>query len=275
MAPSQEENATRRPGLFAQLRGLLELRSYIKRVEQKLDARLVKHGALLTTLKAQQNEIMELIGPRGLEMRLRNIERATQNLLRAHYLAGRDLPMPQALLARRFGVLSQNDEDGILLALFDRVGTTNCRFVTIGSGTNGGNAGMLAQDCGWSGLMLDASESRIDRVRDRFRQSPVIASANWITRENVNDLLQAHGLVGEIDLLDIDIDGIDYWVWQAIESVTPRVVVVEYNAGFGFERAVTVPYDPRFDRHKTAEHRYYGASLRAFEPLGAQRGHRQ
>jgi len=122
--------------------------------------------------------------------------------------------------------------------------------------------------------MLDASESRIGRIRDRFRQSPVIASANWITRENVNDLLRDHGLTGEIDLLDIDIDGIDYWVWQAIESVTPRVVVVEYNADFGFERAVTVPYDPRFDRHKTAEHRYYGASLRAFERLGAQRGYR-
>lgn len=263
-----------RPGLFAQLRSLLELRKYINHVEKRLDARLVKHGELLTILKAQQNEIMDLIGPRGLELRLRNIERATHNLLRAQHLAARDLPMPQALLARRFGVLSQNDEDGILLALFDRIGTTNCRFVTIGSGTNGGNAGMLAQDCGWSGLMVDASEARIERVRDRFRQSPVVACASWITRENVNDLLRDNGLAGEIDLLDIDIDGIDYWVWQAIEAVSPRVVVVEYNASFGFERAVAVPYDPRFDRHRTGEFRYYGASLRAFERLGSQRGYR-
>src|SRR5215475_4581593 len=140
-----------RPGLFAQLRSLFQLRAYIKHVEKQLDARLVKQGELLTVLKAQQNEILELIGPRGLELRLRNIERATHNLLRAQHLGTRDLPMPQALLARRFGLLSQNDEDGILLALFDRIGTTNCRFVTIGAGTNGGNAGMLAYDCGWSG----------------------------------------------------------------------------------------------------------------------------
>jgi hypothetical protein len=275
MADSQPaDSRTPRPGLFAQLRSLLELRTYIKHVEKRLDARLVKHGELLKILKAQQNEMMELIGPRGLELRLRNIERATHSLLRAQHLAGRDLPMPQALLARRFGVLSQNDEDGILLALFDRIGTTNCRFVTIGSGTNGGNAGMLAHDCGWSGLMVDASASRIERIRDRFRQSPVVACTSWITRENVNDLLREHGLTGEIDLLDIDIDGIDYWVWQSIEAVSPRVVVVEYNVSFGFERAITVPYDARFDRHRTAEYRYYGASLRAFERLGSQRGYR-
>jgi len=263
-----------RPGLFAQLRSLFQLRAYIKHVEKQLDARLVKHGELLTVLKAQQNEILELIGPRGLELRLRNIERATHNLLRAQHLGTRDLPMPQALLARRFGLLSQNDEDGILLALFDHIGTTNCRFVTIGAGTNGGNAGMLAYDCGWSGLMVDASEARIERIRDRFRQSRVVACAAWITRENVNDLLRENGIAGEIDLLDIDIDGIDYWIWHGIEAVTPRVVVVEYNASFGFERAVTVPYEARFDRHRTTEYRYYGASLRAFERLGSQRGYR-
>jgi hypothetical protein len=274
VAQSQGGNTKGRSGLFGQVRELLELRAYIKRVEKRLHERLVKHAALLTTLREQQEQIMDMLGPRGLEWRLRNIERATHSLLRAEYLGGRELPMPQALLARRFGILSQNDEDGILLALFDRIGTTNRRFATFGSGTNGGNSGMLAHDCGWSGLMVDGSEARIERVRDRFRQAPVVACASWITRENVNNLLRDNGLTGEIDLLDIDIDGIDYWLWKAIDAASPRVVVVEYNAAFGFERAVTVPYDPAFDRHKTAEHQYYGASLRAFERLGQERGYR-
>ena len=38
------------------------------------------------------------------------------------------------------------------------------------------------------------------------------------------------GFFGEIDLLSLDVDGMDYWIWKAIEAVTPRVVVLEFNA---------------------------------------------
>lgn len=248
---------------------------------KQVDAQLAKQKALLKKVDDQQKAILDLLGQGGIGGRLREVEddtkelqRAAHALLRASYLDARDLPMPQALLAKRFGILSQNEEDGIVLALFDRVGTTTRRFVSLGSGTNGGSTGMLALDCGWSGLMVDASDARIARVRDRFRQSPVVAHASWITRENVNDLLRQHGFTGEIDLLDIDVDGIDYWLWEAIEAVSPRVVVAEYNGSFGFERAVTVPYDAQFDRHRSGERRYYGASLRALERLGARRGYR-
>jgi hypothetical protein len=253
----------------------------LHRRNKQTEARLTKHAALLKAVHDQQAEILKLLGPRGLEGRVRDLEKtalklqhATQAILRAQYLGNRELPMPQALLAKRFGILSQNDEDGIVLALFDRIGATNRRFVALGSGTNGGSTGMLAQDCGWAGLMVDASEARIDRIRDRFRQSPVVGHASWITRENVNDLLRQHGFTGEIDLLDIDVDGIDYWLWESIDAIAPRVVAVEFNANFGFERAVTVPYEPTFDRHRSGERRYYGASLRAFERLGARRGYR-
>ena len=253
----------------------------LHRRTKQTEARLAKHAELLKSVHEQQQQMLELLGPRGLDGRVRELEKATarlqhatQALLREQFLGSRELPMPQALLARRFGILSQNDEDGIVLALFDRIGATSRRFVALGSGTNGGSTGMLAQDCGWSGLMVDASEARIARVRDRFRQSPVIGHASWITRETVNDLLRQHGFTGEIDLLDIDVDGIDYWLWEAVEAVNPRVVVVEFNANFGFERAVTVPYAAAFERHQSGERRYYGASLQAFEHLGARRGYR-
>ena len=59
----------------------------------------------------------------------------------------------------------------------------------------------------------------------------------------------------------------------ALTACSPRVVVVEYNSAFGGDRAVTIPYDPEFDRH---DYRfcYYGASLAALARLGERKGYR-
>ncbi len=91
--------------------------------------------------------------------------------------------------------------------------------------------------------------------------------------ETVNDLLTQHGYTGEVDLLSVDVDGVDYWVWQAITVCSARLVMLEYNSMFGPDRAVTVPYDPKFNRR---DHRfcYYGASLAAMTQLSATKGYR-
>jgi hypothetical protein len=72
----------------------------------------------------------------------------------------------------------------------------------------------------------------------------------WLERENIDELIGQGVGAGEIDLLSIDVDGNDYWLWKAISSISPRVVIAEYNASFGPDRAVTVPYDRAFDRHQ-------------------------
>ena len=95
----------------------------------------------------------------------------------------------------------------------------------------------------------------------------------WIDVERVNALLTDNGLRGEIDLLSIDIDGNDYWVWKAVDSVQPRVVVVECHNIWTADRAVTVPY--RSDFSKSDGHPdYSGASLLALVKLGRTKGYR-
>ena len=78
-----------------------------------------------------------------------------------------------------------------------------------------------------------------------------------------------------IDILSIDIDGVDYWVLSNLEILRPRVLVVEYNAVFGPKRALTVPYDPKFYRHDYhPSGLYFGASLMALQKLVAKKGYR-
>ena len=194
-----------------------------------------------------------------------------QAVLRMLHLDPEALPYPQRLMVQRYRLKSQNEEDGITLALFGQVGTTNRQFIEIGSGLSGGNSALLASELGWTGLMLDGDTERMEQVGRRFPN--VRAMGAWVTRENINGLITDAGLGGEIDFVSIDLDGNDYWVWEALTACSPRVVVVEYNSAFGAERAVTIPYDPQFDRHKY-RFVYYGASLAALAKLGAAKGYR-
>lgn len=181
-----------------------------------------------------------------------------------------------------FRVFSDADEDGILLYLFALIGAPTRRLVDIGSAAMAGsNTANLLLHHGWTGLLIDADEESLHATMDfyaRARAYPPLLTAQWVTAENVDGLLAAQGVTGDVDLLSIDIDGNDYWVWQAITVVSPRVVVIEYQDILGPDRSVTIPYDPEFrlDRFpvNARDNNYVGASLRALAKLGTAKGYR-
>jgi len=221
---------------------------------------------------------------RELSERFERVERAIRDLkqnvdlvpalLRKMYLADVKLDPPYDLQAERFSFSSQNDEDGLVLALFKRIGVTNQRFVELGCGMNGGNSGFLASECGWHGLMVDARDDAIRKIVVRFTGHHVTAKHRRLTREDANAFITESGFAGELDLLSIDIDGMDYWVWQALTACNPRLVAIEYNWLFGADVAVTVPYSAEFDLDAIGQRSYHGASLAALVHLGRQKGYR-
>ena len=256
-------------------------RKTIERSEQRLTrhsdkntVRLAKRLDKLDRRIEVLTEHMALLQSIAQTGRLRKIEDNVDALVR-HTFLNDHLPEPQATLARRFRGLSQHEEDGITVALFNRIGASTHRFVEIGAGVNGGNSGFLARECGWTGLMLESDPGRIASLQRRFAPAVRVVEAQ-VSRENVNALIDANGLAGDIDLLSIDIDGVDYWVWEALTASRPRLVIVEYNPFLGASRAVAIPYDSRFDRHRFEVPRdaYYGASLPALVKLGARKGYR-
>ena len=180
------------------------------------------------------------------------------------------------LTAQEFQVYSQWGEDGIIQHLLRHVGVPRKLFVEFGvEDYTEANTRFLVVNNDWAGLVLDGGDANIGAIRrdEIYWRHNLKAVQAFITRENINDLLREHGVTGEIGILSIDIDGNDYWVWEAIDAVAPAIVIVEYNSRFGPERAVTVPYDPGFVRHK-AHHScaYYGASLTALVALGKRKG---
>ncbi len=179
-------------------------------------------------------------------------------------------------------VYSQNGEDGLLLHLFETVGTGRRTFIEFGIGDGREcNTANLSLNFGWSGLLMDCDPEKVAKARAYYarqlgaRQDAVSVHECMVTKDNIDKTLTEHGPGADLDLLSIDVDGNDYWIWQAIVSLSPRVVVAEYNAAFGFERAITVPYDPGFRRwEKHPGGLYFGASLAALAKLGEEKGYR-
>lgn len=181
-----------------------------------------------------------------------------------------------------FGIYSQHDEDGILLYIFALIGAQTRRSVEIcaGDGIECNTANLLINHR-WTGLLVDGSDSNVQRARAFYRSRketlywpPDIRQA-WVTRENVNELVAEAGFEGDIDLLSLDIDGIDYWLWEALTVVSPRVVVLEYNHLLGPEVSMTVPYRADFVADFSSHGSdYAGASLGAFIKLGRRKGYR-
>ena len=181
-----------------------------------------------------------------------------------------------------FRAYSQNGEDGILLYLFSLIGTTNKVAVEICAGDGVQcNATNLILNHGWTGLLVDGSEEQVRKGRaffashpDTFSFPPTFAH-EWVERETINDVIAKHGIGGEIDLLSIDLDGVDYWVWDALDVIRPRVVVVETQCIWGADVAVTVPYARDFQAPLVDGFGIYGgASLPAFVKLGRRKGYR-
>ena len=226
-------------------RNLLEQRVALVQRRADINSKKLKklHRENLRLIK-RLDSVVAQTGARGLKGDARRLSIMMRAIQRALFLDPTSLSYPYNLTARRFSLSSQNEEDGIIHAIFDTVGEGSRRFVEIGAGTNGGNSGFLASECGWSGMMLEANEDRLSKLKMHFEPLGITCLGNWVARENINDFIRDSGCEGEIDLLSIDIDGNDYWIWEAVTACSPRLVIIEYNSLFGPDRAVVVPYDP-------------------------------
>jgi len=187
------------------------------------------------------------------------------------------MPEPNNLQEAEFKVYSQWGEDGIIQYLIKKCNIQPHTFIEFGvENFLEANCRFLLKHNNWKGLIIDGSAQNMDYVKaDSISWRHDLTSlAAFITKENINDLFVKAGFTGKIGILSVDIDGNDYWVWDAIKVVDPVMVIAEYNSYFGRDRAISVPYDPSF--YRTAAHfsnLYFGASLAALCHLAEQKGY--
>jgi hypothetical protein len=176
-----------------------------------------------------------------------------------------------------FQVFSQWGDDGIIQYLTSKIEIPNKTFIEFGvENYKESNTRFLLINNNWTGYVIDGSEENVNFIRKDIVSwaCELHSECAFITKENINDLIKKVGFDPEIGILSIDIDGNDYWVWDAIDSVNPIIVIAEYNSLFGKNTLWSVPYDPSFVRsEKHSSWIYYGASLGALERLASKKGY--
>lgn len=219
-----------------------------------------------------------------IKLLLKNISSLDQRMLDIQEALGR-VEMRQnnnnnnieSLDKEEFKVFSQWGEDGIIQFLLRHVEIKNDIFVEFGvENYLESNTRFLLVNNNWSGLVIDGDAENISYIKSSsiYWRHDLKAECAFITKDNINELLTSNGLKNDIGLLSVDIDGNDYWVWNAIDVISPRIVVCEYNSLWGDTLSVTTPYQPSFSR--TKEHYsnlYFGASITALTDLAKSKGY--
>lgn len=163
-------------------------------------------------------------------------------------------------------IYSQNEEDGIILEIFKRIGTTNKIFVEFGIGDGLENNTLALLLDNWKGLWIEGSSRAVNSIKSNFKS--VINNENlkvveaFITKDNINEIIADNIAEKEIDLLSVDIDGNDIHVFNEISVVNARVVIMEYNAKFPPPIMFSVDYNAT---HTWQGDDYVGASLKYIE----------
>lgn len=239
------------------------VRKVVDLIPRKLKVRLRQGIDKTTTRRPHEQMIGEL---------------AAQNTLLSQVLYERSISSPRnqeskRLLKYGFKVYSQHDEDGITDEIFRRIGCTDRFFVEFGVGDGLENCTLYLVLKGWSGVWIDGSAICVDAIERNLQflieSDRLKIRYSFITAENIEQLFEELSVPAEFDLLSIDIDNNDYWVWKAIQKYRPRVVLIEYNASFRGVNCV-VPYHAASIWGYT---NYFGASLEALEQLGREKGY--
>lgn len=178
-----------------------------------------------------------------------------------------------------FSGFSQNGEDGVLDVLRKQLTNTNRYFVEIGSADGmQNNSSWLVVAEQYAGLMVEGNPTLVSRAKRLIPHYSIGAECvnMFVNSDSVEDL-RSLALHSDPDVFSLDIDGVDYYVAEAVFNAgfQPKIFVVEYNSVFGPERSATVPYKENFSFGKEHSTRlYYGVSVSAWRKLFAKHGYR-
>lgn len=177
-----------------------------------------------------------------------------------------------------FKIFSENGEDGIIQYLIESINIKNKTFIEFGVEDffESNCRFLIMKDAKWKGFVIDGSTKNIDSLKNSYFywRRHLVAVDEFITKENINNILAKSNFGDDLGILSIDIDGNDYYILEAIKDFKPSILICEYNPVFGGSRKISIPYKNDFSR-TDAHHSnlYWGASLAAMTYIANKKGY--
>jgi glycosyltransferase involved in cell wall biosynthesis len=257
---SLEAIGARRDDAAKRARLMAELRRY-----EQLPSLVEVHGERIDEI----NRMLKLQADRSLYLAIAELQRRHGAIV----AEPGERPMALALEGFELRAFSQNGEDGVLAEILRRTGAPTRFFVEFGveSGREG-NCVFLADIAGWGGLFMEAADEDFQRLEHKYATIGRVRTVQArVTPETIAALLAHSEVPAEPDVLSIDVDGQDFWIWEALDGYAPRVVVIEYNSGLDPRRRLVQANEPDGTWDGTE---FFGASLGALRSLGERKGYR-
>jgi FkbM family methyltransferase len=161
-------------------------------------------------------------------------------------------------------VTSRDGEDGILKKIFEILEIKNGWCVDVGArGVRGSNTFNVLVN-GWSGVLFIKESRRYKRLRNMYRNWSVQCFNERVVpfgEKNLDRLLETTPVPREFDLLVLNMDGNDYYLWGSLQNYKPAVVVASFSS------------HRRFDDYLQSIDGVGGVSLSYLVTLGKQKGY--
>jgi hypothetical protein len=173
-----------------------------------------------------------------------------------------------------FSAGSQNEEDGILVEIFRRIGCPYKTFMELGVNTGLHSCTLYFLLAGWRGGWVGMNSRKVEFTRQKFAfyiASDILrVSDRSVTPENVDCVAGELGVAERLDLLSLQLGGNDYFIVQEM-TLKPRVLVVGYNGLYPPPHRIVQAYDPNYVRTLDT---YTGCSLQSLVELARVKGYR-
>lgn len=174
------------------------------------------------------------------------------------------------LLSFRKDIASQDGEDGIIEKIFSLIQTNNKFCVEFGAwdGKYFSNTWNLMTHYEWDGVLIEGNSLKFRELVNNFSGNNNVTCLNRFVEfdgpNSLNAILNEMAAPKDLDFISIDVDGIDYFIWESLTEYRPRVLVIEFNP--------SIPNDVAFVQAKSTAINQ-GCSLLALILLAKNKGY--
>lgn len=167
-----------------------------------------------------------------------------------------------------YNTYSQFGEDGIIEKIFEVIGTQSKLCIEFGAwdGFYLSNTARLWSAGGWRAILIECDASKFRLLVEKTKPYPctcICARVGNTHKDSLEAILEQHHLSGlAVDLLSIDIDGNDYYVFESLTTLHPRVIICEFNPTMPPHLDIYFPYD-----------NYWGCSVGALRRIARDKGY--
>lgn len=167
---------------------------------------------------------------------------------------------------------SENGEDGVVAEILHRISKESsldkwCVEFGAWDGVYASNTCKMIRENGYNAVLIEGDPKRVEQLNNNLPQNNVIKICRFIDfegKDTLENVLSETPIPHDFDFLSIDIDGVDYHIFDGLNKYSPKVICIEFNP--------TIPNSVDFVQPRNFSIKQ-GSSAKAIVRLACEKGY--